>query len=63
MPVLLITADPERGGIVAPEVAQEAHRLLPSMRVVRLSGAGHSVRHEQFGPYLEVVRAFLKEHA
>ena len=63
VPVLLITSDPERGGIVTPEVAQEAQRLLPSMRVVRLSGAGHSVRREQFGPYLKVVRAFLKEHA
>ena len=63
MPVLLITADPERGGIVTPEVAQEAQRLLPSMKVVRLSGAGHGLPREQLGPYLEVLRAFLKEHA
>jgi pimeloyl-ACP methyl ester carboxylesterase len=62
-PVLLITSDPELGGIVTPEVAEEAQRLLPSMRVVRLSGAGHNVRREQFARYLEVVRAFLKEHA
>jgi N-formylmaleamate deformylase len=63
VPVLLITADPERGGIVTPAVAEEAQRLLPSMKVVRLSGAGHNVRREQFGRFLEVVRAFLREHA
>jgi N-formylmaleamate deformylase len=63
VPVLLITSDPERGGIVTPEVAEEAKGLLPSMAVVRLSGAGHNVRREQFARYLEVVRAFLKEHA
>ena len=63
VPVLLITSDPELGGIVTPEVAEEAKRLLPSMKVVRLSGAGHNVRREQFARFLEVVRAFLKEHA
>ena len=63
VPVLLITADPEQGGIVSPEVAEEAKRLLPSLRVVRLSPAGHNVRREQFPRFLEVVRAFLKENA
>jgi N-formylmaleamate deformylase len=63
VPVVLITSDPERGGIVTPEVAAEAQRLLPSMKVVRLSGAGHNVRREQFGPFLAAVRSFLKEIA
>jgi pimeloyl-ACP methyl ester carboxylesterase len=63
VPVLLITADPDRGGIVTPEVAAEAQRLLPSLTVARLSGAGHNVRREQFGRFLEVVHAFLKENA
>ena len=63
VPVLLITSDPELGGIVTPEVAAEAQRLLPSLKVVRLSGAGHNVRREQFGPFLEELRAFLKEIA
>jgi N-formylmaleamate deformylase len=60
-PVLLITADPERGAIVTPEMAEEAGRILPGLRVVNLPGAGHSVRREQFGPYLRAVRAFLAE--
>jgi pimeloyl-ACP methyl ester carboxylesterase len=58
-PVLLITADPERGGIVTPENAAEAERLLPGLQVVRLHGAGHNVRREQFDAYLAAVRQFL----
>jgi pimeloyl-ACP methyl ester carboxylesterase len=60
-PVLLITADPERGGIVTPQAAAEAAQLLPGLKVVRLSGAGHNVRREQFDAYLKAVRAFLTE--
>jgi pimeloyl-ACP methyl ester carboxylesterase len=60
-PVLLITADPERGGIVTPEMAEEAQRLLPSLQAVRLRGAGHSVHREQFDAFLHAVRTFLAE--
>lgn len=60
-PVLLITSDPERGGIVTPEIAEEAKRLLPSIKVVRIQGAGHNIRREQFDAYLKAVRAFLAE--
>lgn len=58
-PMLLITSDPERGSIVTPEAAKEAQRLLPSLRVVRLSGAGHNVRREQFDAFVRTVREFL----
>jgi N-formylmaleamate deformylase len=63
VPILLITADPELGGGVTPEAAAEATRLHPSTTVVRLSPAGHSVRREQFAPFVEAVRSFLKAHA
>jgi len=58
-PVLLVTSDPERGGIVTPEAAAEAKRLLPSLEVVRLTGAGHNIRREQFGAFVAAVRSFL----
>ncbi len=61
-PTLLITADPERGAIVTPQIAAEAQRLAPSLTAVRLQGAGHSVRREQFDPFLSAVRAFLAQH-
>ena len=60
-PVLLITADPDRGGIVTPEVAAEAAGLLRQGQVVHIPGAGHSVRRDQFGPYMEAVKAFLAQ--
>jgi N-formylmaleamate deformylase len=59
-PTLLITADPERGAIVTPEIAAEAQRLLPSLKVVRIEGAGHSVRRDRFDEYVRVVREFLR---
>jgi N-formylmaleamate deformylase len=58
-PVLLVTADPDRGAIVTPETAQEASALAPSLEVIRLQGAGHNIRREQFAPFVEAVRAFL----
>ncbi|MDQ6675093.1 MAG: alpha/beta hydrolase [Chloroflexota bacterium] len=58
-PVLLLTSDPELGSIVTPDVAQEATRLLPSLQVVRVSGAGHNIRREQFEAFVREVRDFL----
>ena len=59
-PTLLITADPEKGAIVTPEMAAEANRLLPSLKVVRIGGAGHSVRRDRFEEYVAAVKEFLK---
>lgn len=60
-PVLLVTADPEKGAIVTPEAAAEAARLNPRFKVVRLRGAGHNIRREQFDGFLAAVRSFLAE--
>ncbi len=58
-PVLLITADPEKGAIITPEIAQKASQVLPSLKVVRIPNAGHSIRREAFSVYIEVVKGFL----
>ena len=58
-PILLITADPEKGAIVTPEAAQKAVALQPLVKVVRLPGAGHNIRREQFAGYMQAVRSFL----
>jgi len=60
-PVLLITADPDKGSLVTPDVAAEAAGLWKEGRVVRIPGAGHNIRREQFGPYMGTVWAFLSE--
>jgi pimeloyl-ACP methyl ester carboxylesterase len=52
-------SDPELGGIVTPEVARKAAGILASLHVVRLSGAGHNIRREQFEPFVAAVREFL----
>ncbi len=62
-PVLLLTADPELGAIVTPEIAAEAGTLMRQGHVVRIPGAGHGIRREQFEGYLGAVRAFLAEWA
>jgi len=63
VPTLLVTSDPELGGIVAPEAAEEASRIQPRVQVVRLRGAGHNIRREQFDAFTSAIRAFLAAHA
>jgi pimeloyl-ACP methyl ester carboxylesterase len=60
-PILLLTGDPERGGIVTPEAADEAARLWRTGRVVHVPGAGHNIRRENYEPYRAAVAAFLRE--
>jgi pimeloyl-ACP methyl ester carboxylesterase len=58
---LLITGDPERGGIVTPAVADEATRLWRSGRVAHIPNTGHNIRRDRFEPYRDAVAAFLRE--
>src|SRR5919199_4256785 len=60
-PTLLVTADVERGAIVSPEVAEEAGRINPNIRVVHVPGAGHNIRREQYAAFQSAVRGFLAE--
>ena len=61
-PLLLITSDHDKGGIVTPQVSEEAQRCLPALRVVHLEGAGHNIRREQFERFVACVREFLATH-
>ena len=58
-PILLITADPERGAIVNAQTVQEANMFWKNGRTVNISGAGHCIHREQFDPYIRIVRDFL----
>ncbi len=60
VPSLLISADPEAGAIVSPEVAQIA-AANPLIQTVHLPGAGHNIRREQFEAYLNAVTTFLSQ--
>jgi pimeloyl-ACP methyl ester carboxylesterase len=59
-PVLLITADPEKGAIVTPQVAEEVCSMNSNIEVVRIEGAGHNIRREQFEKYADAVTGYLK---
>ncbi len=58
-PTMLITADPELGAIVTPDVADEAVSLLSDGLAVRIGGAGHNIRREAFGAYMAAVKDFV----
>jgi N-formylmaleamate deformylase len=58
-PVLVIAADPALGALLDDEAAADLRANIADVEIVRISGAGHSVRREQFARYLEVVRGFL----
>lgn len=60
-PTLLITADPEKGGLVTPEAAAALQTFVPQTRVTHIGGAGHNIRREQFARYMEIVSSFLTE--
>lgn len=61
VPFLLLTSHPERGGVVTPQIAQEAMRLTPSGRWVQVEEVGHSIRFDDFEAYFNAVKAFLKD--
>lgn len=58
-PTLLVTAEPDKGSIIAPDFAREIVDTLVNGRLARIEGAGHNIRREQFGAYMEAVRTFL----
>ena len=58
-PALLISADPDRGGMISAESAAVFQSFVPQLRVITIAGAGHCVRYEQFDRYMDIVRGFL----
>ena len=62
-PVLLITADVDRHGIMSAEMAAEAQQLCPTMQVAHIGNVGHNIRREDRGAYLAAVETFLARWA
>ncbi len=58
-PALLIAADPDRGGMINAENVAVFQSFVPQLRVITIAGAGHCVRYEQLGRYMDIVRGFL----
>ncbi len=61
-PVLLMTSDPELGGIVTEESAAALREMVPQLEIEHISEAGHNIRRDRFDRYMEVVRGYLAAH-
>lgn len=60
-PTLLVTADAELGGIVAPETSQEAITLNIRIQIAHIPDAGHNIRRDQFDAFMNAVENFLQD--
>jgi len=60
-PILLITADPDRGGLVTEKTAEEAAMYWRNGRAVHVPNAGHSIHRDQFELVVQPVREFLNK--
>lgn len=60
-PTLLITADPEKGAIITPQIAQQVAQMNDKLQVIRLAGAGHNIRREGFDPFVQAILGFLDQ--
>ncbi len=61
VPTLLLTADPMRGAIVTPAVAEEAASLTHALQVAAIPDAGHNIRRENYPAFTTAIRAFLDQ--
>ena len=58
-PALLITADPELGGIITPDTAQKIVEMNPRFQIAHIAGVGHHIRFGQEQAYTRAVKAFI----
>jgi N-formylmaleamate deformylase len=58
-PLLLFTADQDKGGLVSPGAAAHVARLVRKCYVVHVPDAGHNIRRDQFDPFFDAVSTFL----
>lgn len=59
VPILLFIGDRKKMSIVSREAAQQIVSVNPSVQVVQLEGADHSIRRTRFDGYMPALREFL----
>lgn len=59
-PILLITADTQKGALVTPETARAAVQLWKQGEVRYIMGAGHSIHRDRFDETMATVDNFLQ---
>jgi pimeloyl-ACP methyl ester carboxylesterase len=59
-PLLIITGNPELGGIVTNEVAARIHALNPKIQIKNVPDVGHLIRFDRFDEFMSTLLAFLE---
>lgn len=59
-PTLVLTADPEMGGLIRPAIAEQAQASNPLCTVINIANAGHHIRLEANEAYMQEVQDFLR---
>lgn len=60
-PGLVLSADPQHGALITPEVGRQIEKAWKKGRVVQIPGAGHSIHREQFVASYRELDGFLKK--
>jgi pimeloyl-ACP methyl ester carboxylesterase len=58
-PVLLVTADVTKGGLVTPEIAEKVKTIWSNCEVLHIKDAGHSPHRDQYKEFSKGVMRFL----
>jgi N-formylmaleamate deformylase len=59
-PLLIITGNPELGGIVTGEVTARIHELNPNIQIKNVPDVGHLIRFDNFNEFMSTVLTFLE---
>lgn len=60
-PVLLVTGNPELGGLVTPEAVAKVRELNPNVTIVTVPDVGHLIRFDRYTVFMDALRTFLGE--
>ena len=59
-PLLIITGNPELGGIVTSEVAARIHKLNSKIQIKNFPDVGHLIRFDKFNEFMSTLLVFLE---
>jgi N-formylmaleamate deformylase len=59
-PLLIITGNPELGGIVTSEVEARIHKLNSKIQIRNVPDVGHLIRFDKFNEFMSTLLAFLE---
>lgn len=60
VPMLMLSCEPNRGGVVQKDFVDALCAYLPHMKNVVIAHAAHEIHHDQPDAFIHAVRAFLK---